>query len=603
VLPVSRRGRALALAAALFVVLSIWTAFDLRSARNDLVGARAELSAAAGNLGGGTDAAAATALRKATRRAVTRTRDADRRVRRSPALRLAGLIPGIATQRDGLYRAARASSEAAKIADDVAAVAQRQGDSLAVRNGAVDLRAVDALAVAVGGAGTRLAALPRTHRDAQWGPLGNATTDLDALLADTAARLTHGAGVMRVASDLLGAHGPKRIFVALLNNAEMRDQGMVLSYATVETGAGSFHVTRSGTVLDIAVPRPVTDVALTAGTRKIFGPLAPDQLWQSVNASADTAKSGEMMRSMYRAATGDAVDGVVALDVPALSALLAGTGPLTVRGIDKPITADNAAQVLLDDLYRVNSGASFNEARADRLEQLAATVDAVIDHIRSSPVSGTSLVRALGTAARGGHTWMSTSDANGQRALERAGLSGGPGRDHPERSIHVAVQNGTATKLDFFVDPRVDVNVAVTEDGTAVVTTKVTVPNNAPVPTPASEQFGPDNLVTRVAGMYLGRVYFWGPSTGDQLDSVAESGLRLSFAVTDVAAGKTRKVTFTTVVPHAVRHGKLDLRFVPQPRVRPMRLRVRVTAVGHKVRNPSVSATWDRILAFSWHLS
>ncbi len=596
------RLKVLGAVAVVLVALALWTAFDLRSARRELISARAELSAAAADLGTATDANAAATLRRATQHAVTRTENADRRVHRSPALRVAGVVPGISTQRDGLYRAVRAARDAARIGDALAAVAQRQGEGLTVRSGTVDLAAVQALAAAAERAGAALAAIPDTHRDAQWGPLGNATRELDELVADTATRLTHGSGVMQLVADLLGAQGPKRVFIALLNNAEMRDQGMVLSYVVAETADGGFHVTRSGSVIDLELPSPVTDVVLPDGTRRVFGALAPTRIWQSVNATADTALSGALMRSMYRAATGDSVDAVVALDVPALSALLTVTGPVQVTGITQPITADNAAQVLLDDLYQVGAGADFHDARQDRLEQLAATVDAVINRIRSSPVNGTSLVRALGGAARGGHTWVSTADPVGQRALERAGLSGAPGDVHPERTIHVSVQNGTATKLDWFVDPRVDVAVSVTEDGTAVVRTTVTLPNTAPVPTPSSEQFGPDNLVTRIAGLYRGRVYFWGPSTGDQLDSVVESGLRLNFNTAEVPAGGTGRVTFSTVIPKAVQDGVLRLRFVPQARARPMTLRVTVTGVGWDVQPATRTMAWDRTFDLEWML-
>src|SRR5205085_5917370 len=99
---------------------------------------------------------------------------------------------------------------------------------------------------------------------------------------------------------------------------------------------------------------------------------------------------------------------------------------------------------------------------------------------RSSSINSTGVVRALGDAALGGHAWVSTADPAGQRSLERAGLSGSPGRVHAERTLHVSVQNGTATKLDYFVDPSVKVDVAVTADGTAILNTTVTLRNNAP---------------------------------------------------------------------------------------------------------------------------
>ena len=57
------------------------------------------------------------------------------------------------------------------------------------------------------------------------------------------------------------------------------------------------------------------------------------------------------MLDMYAQATGEHLDGVVALDVPAISALLRVVGPVTVPGIEGQITADNAAQILLNQLY------------------------------------------------------------------------------------------------------------------------------------------------------------------------------------------------------------------------------------------------------------
>jgi hypothetical protein len=592
------RRRWILVFAALVAALGLWTAYDLRAARNELLSSRAELASAASNLGGATDAQTAATLRKATRLAVTRTRDADARVRRSPVLRLAALVPVLNTQRDGLVRAARTARDAAVIGDRLAAVAQREADKVSVHNGSVDLAALQALAQAAQRASEQLHALRLTHRDAQWGPLGHATTDLDRLLVETQGRLAHGAGVMKVAADLLGAQGPKRVFIALLNNAEMRDQGMVLSYAVVETADGGFRVTRSGSVLDIPVAHAVPDPPLPAGTQKIFGSLQPNHVWQSVNATADTTLSGALIRAMYEQATGDRVDGVVALDVPTLAALLSVTGPVQVAGIAEPITAENATRVLLNDLY----AAATSYRDPNRLEQLAATLDAVVNKIETSSLNGAGLVRALGTAARGGHTWVSTANAAGQQALVRAGLGGSPARTHPERTIHLSVQNGTATKLDYFVDPKVDVSVALTPDGSAVVTTTVRLPNTAPVPTPAGEQFGPDGFVTTVAGFYRGRVYFWGPAGADQVDSVEESGLRLNFAVTDVPAGKTGTVSFTTVIPRAVRDGVLRLRFVPQGRVRPMHLRVRVAGVGWKVLDPAASVDWDRTVDLSWRV-
>src|SRR6476646_4704240 len=78
----ARGRRWLAALGAVVVALGLWTAYDLRAARRDLLESRSQLSAAAANLSGATDKDADDALRKATQSALARTRHADTRVRR-----------------------------------------------------------------------------------------------------------------------------------------------------------------------------------------------------------------------------------------------------------------------------------------------------------------------------------------------------------------------------------------------------------------------------------------------------------------------------------------------------------------------------------------
>lgn len=581
--------------------LVVWSALDLRSARNDLNAARAELQAAASELGTATDAEGATKLREATRNAVERTDRAHKNLKRDPLLKIISILPPVGTQRDGLIRAAAIARDAARVGDRLTETVEGLHDRLQIQNAAVDLDALTTLADVAGQAGDDLDKLPKAHRGGQWGPLGNATRSLDEVIVDTTERLTHGAATMRVAHDLLGGDGQRRILIALLNNAEMRDQGMVLSYAVAETNNGQLRTTRSGSVSALELRTPVTDVTLPAGTAHIFGALAPLQYWQSVNATADTAIAGELIRSLYKAKTGETIDGVLALDVPAIASLLGVTGPVTIPGIAGEVGPENAARVLLNDLY-VQADESA-EGRDGRQAKLAEVATALINRIQTSSFNATALIRALGTAATGGHTWVSAANPDQQKALEAAGIGGGPANVDPERTFHLAVQNGTATKLDWFVDPAVDVDVSVTQDGTAVVTTKVTIPNGAPLPTPSSEQFGPDNIVNNVPGLYRARVYLWSPKGSDVLGGVDESGLNLGYGIVDVLPGDRQTVTFSTVVPNAVQDGTLRLRFVPQARVRPMELSVTVNALGWKLKSRGTqTAQWDRTLDMSWKL-
>ena len=490
--------------------------------------------------------------------------------------------------------------DAAVIGDRLTAAVEGLHDRLQVQNARIDLDALGTLASVAGDAGRDLGALPRTTRGGQWGPLKRATRDLDDVIADTTHRLTTGAATMEVAHDLLGANGDRRIFIAIENNAEMRDSGMVLSYAVAETHDGQLHVTRSGSVTDLELDHEVTDVALPPGTQALFGSLLPKRYWQSTNATADTGLAGQLMRSLYKEKTGERVDAVVALDVPALASLLTATGPVSVNGVGE-VNGDNAADILLHRLYE--QADESIAGRAARQARLAEVTTAIINRIQSTSINATALIRALGTSAAGGHTWVSSADPAFQRSLVAAGIGGGPGAFAPERTFHVSVQNGTATKLDWFIDPKVDVGVSLTEDGTAVVTTTVSLKNSAPVPTPSSEQFGPDGIVTNVAGLYRARIYLWSPIGSDTIASQPESGLLLNYATAELRAGETKSVTFSTVIPGAVRDGRLRLRFVPQARVRPAELSVAVSGLGWKLQSPATQTVqWDRNLDLTWTL-
>jgi hypothetical protein len=83
--------------------------------------------------------------------------------------------------------------------------------------------------------------------------------------------------------------------------------------------------------------------------------------------------------------------------------------------------------------------------------------------------------------------------------------------------------------------------------------------------------------------------------------SVAESGLQVLQTRFSVLPGQQHSVTFTTFIPHAVVGGQLQLRLVPQARLKPDRLRVELSAPGWSVSGPtSISEPWSHTLDLSW---
>ena len=147
---------------------------------------------------------------------------------------------------------------------------------------------------------------------------------LRTLLSDS----TNALQVVRV---LLGETSAQNILVLPENNAEMREQGSVLSYALLQAHAQHFHLLQSGHSYSLNLSHPVPYVA-SPGAKAYYLVDGPNSYWQSINISGDFATTGATAAAMFKAATGIRVDAVVALDVPAMAALTGVGGALHLAG-------------------------------------------------------------------------------------------------------------------------------------------------------------------------------------------------------------------------------------------------------------------------------
>jgi hypothetical protein len=195
-----------------------------------------------------------------------------------------------------------------------------------------------------------------------------------------------------------------------------------------------------------------------------------------------------------------------------------------------------------------------------------------------------------------------SADASEEAVFERVGFGGTPTHAEADRTFHLAVQNRTATKLDYYVRPQVRMNVYISDLGTAVIRTTVVVKNTTPSGSRPSYMLGP-TPATDSPGDYIGWVLLWGPHGATQLNGTPESGLQVTQSFVTARAGEQPEYTFETVITQAIRNGRFDLRLVPQPRIEPMNLEVRVNAPGWVSRN---AATWtgslDRTRTLRWPL-
>jgi len=583
-------------------VLSAFAAWrDVRAAQNELSGVRRTLSAIVKD-------PALLKTKDGRAEAVRRLDDADaevaaarRRVSRSLPLSVIRYVPVLRRQRQGIVGFAEDAHTGIGIGRDLFTRVERLAEENQVSGGRVPLGAVAELQHELRRAGTRSSRLVRSA-GGLWGALGRGRRDFNRIASESSSRLLHGSEAAGAMRGVLGGDGDRRYLVAVQNNAEMRDQGMPLSYAVARLSGGHLTVEHTGHISELLLHAPAP-TPIPPGTETVFGSILPTTLWQSVNATADSAWSSRAMLDMYAQATGEHLDGVVALDVPAISALLRVVGPVTVPGIEGQITADNAAQILLNQLYNGIPAGAAPPATQDKEERQAEVARALVDRMAAARVDPLSLGLELAASAAGGHLRFYSVLPGEEGVVERTGLGGPPGDGAPRSTFHVAVENRTATKLDYFIHPRISQQIRLNGRGDAVVRTTVTVKNDVPPGQPPSYQLGPDQF-TQHPGDYIGWVLLWGPAGADQPNATRESGLALTPNVVAVSAGQVKEVTVETVILGAVHDGVLSLRLVPQPRQEAMPVEARLSAPGWHVREATRMAGFlDRLTVFSWHVS
>jgi hypothetical protein len=571
---------------------------DAVRARAQLVAARATLQAAINDPAVLRTPAGRAATMAQVDAALVSIEAARARITGSPVLSMTAGVPVLRAQRNGLVDLIADSNTAATAGRDLLGQIDALADGNQLRDGALPVDGLKELQRQVRSTGEALQSLVDGRRGL-WGPLGKARAQFDEVVGTSSRRLVSGADALGAAVTFMGASGDRSYLVALQNNAEMRDQGMVLSYVPVRFANGRLSFENGGSVIDLALdraaPTPIPD-----GTRQVFGEARPTQRWQAVNASADFAFSGRAMVDMYRQATGRTVDGVIAIDVPGLGALLRAVGPVTIDGAAEPLTADNVGRIVLHDFYEGQPFTPTVSEAGARREKLVDVLKAVIRQLTTGTKDAVSVGREMGDAAKGGHLRLWSSVAGEEAVFERTGLGGGPAAQEADRTFHVAVENRSGTKVDYYVKPVVRLEVSLTPQGAAVVRTTVTVDDQAPVTDVPSYQLGPDEFVKK-PGDYLAWILLWGPAGSTQQASVPESGLNLSSHVVLVSAGEKKELSFETVIPDAVRDGRLRLRLVPQARLTPVALEVRLDPGRWKVDGSlSWAGPWDSVRVIDW---
>ena len=239
--------------------------------------------------------------------------------------------------------------------------------------------------------------------------------------------------------------GPQQYLVLMANNAEMRaGSGMFLEAGVLSSNGGSLQLGDLTPTGDI--PLTPGEVTVSAELERNWGFLKPGVDWRNLGLTPQFDVNGQLAASMWQAETGQHVDGVLAVDVVALTQLLAVTGPVTLPD-GTSINSTNAEQFLLHDQYNGVSYTGTDAAEGAREEQQGALAQAEFNALDTESLDLHSLSGALAGMVSGRHILVWSADPATQASWEATGVAGTLSAD----STLVAVLNRGGNKLDPYL--------------------------------------------------------------------------------------------------------------------------------------------------------
>ena len=342
--------------------------------------------------------------------------------------------------------------------------------------------------------------------------------------------------------------GPSRYLILAGNNAELRAGGMPLSAGVAEIRDGAMTIpkfvpTSSLFLLHGAVPVP-------EGVHEMFGWMSIGEEWRATTATPNFPLSGQVYAEMARRAGLGPVDGVLFIDVVALRAVVAATGPVDVGGTQ--YSKKNIEQQLMNENYLLyGDPAEQQDARHDLQSQVGV---AVFDALNARPVKLGPLVSNLSAAGKGRHLLGWSADPSLEAAFQRAHVDGALAPD----GFVVHLENVSANKLDWYIKPRIALKTLWIRRGVRRVELSVTFTNTPRSRTsPVVEGLEYDKSHGMEPGEHRVFLVAYLPGTAANVGAAdppfshsgTDGGLKIVGFVYGVKVGETRTVKITFQVP------------------------------------------------------
>ena len=343
-------------------------------------------------------------------------RDAGRKLD-NPLVQPLRLLPVVGRQVRSVDALAAGAADVTAISAETLAGAQALVESA---DGAAGNRVqtIEGLAGLARDAGRSLAAVDAGPDEALIGPLRDARRQFVADVDELRDLL----GDVQVGSEGLARlfEGPHCFLLFAANNAEMRaGSGMFLQAGEICFDGGRISLGDLVSTGDLRLHRDAVEIP-DPDLEDRWGVLLPDAEFRNLALSPRFDANAELAVEMWREATGGEVEGVLAVDPVALSAILESTGAVEVDG--RRYSAGNVVEELLVEQYEDFLDEDYDAE--ERRERLGRVAEAALDALDGGDWTPDELLDELPDAAAGRHLLGWARDDAMQQAFEVLGIAG-----------------------------------------------------------------------------------------------------------------------------------------------------------------------------------
>lgn len=289
------------------------------------------------------------------------------------------------------------------------------------------------------------------HQESSWllpaatRPLTSFRRQLDRAIPEADGALR----ALKVAPGLLGGNGTRRYLILFANPAESRGMGgFIGAWAQLDAKNGSLTLVRSGKMGELNDATDWRNRRITGESEFVsrYSDLQPARFMQNVSASPDFPTVARVASQLYPQAGGERVDGVLYVDPLALAALLKLTGPVEAPGIPMKLTADNAADFLMNGQYKDLPDVN------DRTDQLSSAAKATFAALttRQLPTIG-QISKTLSPMVHQRRFLLSVTNPAEQSFLGSIGMTGAFPKANGGDLLSFRTSNASANKVDFYL--------------------------------------------------------------------------------------------------------------------------------------------------------